>query len=210
MKRWKLIAAGLLWLTALGGGLSALWGFENTPGAVAQKAPTVWPSQSGVPRVAGLATLVIAAHPQCPCSRATVGELALVMARAQPLTTAHVLFYRPVGAPVDWHETNLWDAAAKIPGVTVGGDPGGVEARRFGVATSGHTLLYDKHGVLKFSGGITASRGHSGDNAGRTAILSLLLARPTDRHTTFVFGCSLLDLCPNCREGVGGAILSAH
>ena len=45
-------------------------------------------------------------------------------------------------------------------------DPGGAEARRFGVATSGHVLLYDTRGDLIFSGGITPGRGEQGDNAG--------------------------------------------
>ena len=41
------------------------------------------------------------------------------------------------------------------------------------------------------SGGITGSRGHAGDNAGRTAILALLHRETSGRDGSFVFGCSL-------------------
>jgi hypothetical protein len=193
MKRWLIVAAGLLWFAAVGAGLSMLWNYENAPGVVAQSAPTSWPAASGIHRVPGRPALVMVLHPQCPCSRASVGELALVMARVQDVTTAHVLFYKPAGVPANWHQTDLWSAAAAIPGVQVSVDADGVEAARFGIATSGHTLLYDSQGALQFSGGITSSRGHSGDNAGRAAIVSLLQQRVPDRRSTSVFGCSLLD-----------------
>ena len=70
-------------------------------------------------------------------------------------------------------------------------DDDGAEARRFGVATSGQTLVYDTRGALAFSGGITGARAHRGDNAGRQAIVDLLNNGSTARSTTNVFGCSL-------------------
>ena len=85
----------------------------------------------------------------------------------------------------------IWHSAAAIPNVTVVRDDDGLEARRFGAATSGQSLLYDVNGRLLFSGGITGSRGHSGDNAGRTAMLALLQHAPPGRDSAFVFGCSL-------------------
>jgi hypothetical protein len=42
-----------------------------------------------------------------------------------------------------------------------------------------------------FSGGITASRGHEGDNAGRAAIEQLVRHERADRLSTWVFGCAL-------------------
>lgn len=70
-------------------------------------------------------------------------------------------------------------------------DPDGVEARRFGAETSGHTLLFGADGHLLFSGGITASRGHSGDNDGENAIVALLNHQIPALTRTLVFGCSL-------------------
>jgi len=72
-------------------------------------------------------------------------------------------------------------------------DVDGVEARRFGVATSGSTLLYDAAGNLLFLGGITGARGHSGDNAGMSAVLAGIRTGCADPDQTPVFGCSLLD-----------------
>jgi hypothetical protein len=70
-------------------------------------------------------------------------------------------------------------------------DPDGVEARRFGAETSGHTLLFAGDGRLLFSGGITASRGHAGDNAGESVIVALVNNQTPALTRTLVFGCSL-------------------
>jgi hypothetical protein len=86
----------------------------------------------------------------------------------------------------------LWRDAAAIPGVHPIEDIDGGEIRKFGAATSGQVLLYDASGRLQFNGGITASRGHAGDNDGRDAVASLLRSGRAPLHTAFVFGCSLL------------------
>jgi hypothetical protein len=52
--------------------------------------------------------------------------------------------------------------------------------------------LYAPTGKLLFSGGITASRGHEGDNVGRSAIVSFILNGHAPVNHTPVFGCSLL------------------
>jgi hypothetical protein len=44
---------------------------------------------------------------------------------------------------------------------------------------------------LIFSGGITGSRGHAGDNAGEMTLVSLLTRGQADRSGTSVFGCPL-------------------
>ena len=70
-------------------------------------------------------------------------------------------------------------------------DADGREAKRFGVETSGQTLLYDANGRLIFSGGITGSRGHVGENAGELALISLINGGQAERNATSVFGCPL-------------------
>ncbi len=57
-------------------------------------------------------------------------------------------------------------------------DADGREARHFGAATSGQTLLYDERGTLVFSGGITGARAHAGDNVGRQSLVALLNREP--------------------------------
>jgi hypothetical protein len=46
---------------------------------------------------------------------------------------------------------------------------------------------------LIFSGGLTGSRGHAGDNAGRASVIALLDHGTPSRRSTSVFGCSLFS-----------------
>ena len=112
------------------------------------------------------------------------------MARAKGGLQAYVLIWQPPGSPADWANTNVKTIAQSIPGVRVLNDVNGEESRRFGAETSGHTVLFTATGHLLFSGGITQSRGHEGDNVGESAIISLLddekMAAP---RSTSVFGC---------------------
>jgi hypothetical protein len=73
------------------------------------------------------------------------------------------------------------------------GDLNGALARRFGAETSGYVLLYDAGGRLLFRGGITAGRGHAGDNAGMSAVVALVRGESISQAQTPVYGCSLLS-----------------
>ena len=68
----------------------------------------------------------------------------------------------------------------KFPGVSVSSDQEGFEAKNFQSTTSGYVLLYDANGRLLFQGGITGSRGHSGENSGRDAIEAILMDKTTE------------------------------
>jgi len=182
--------AGLVWLITVAIGLSVLWSYDNTPGAAAA-APHQWPAASRIPRPQARPALVLLLHPECTCSRATVAELARLMARVQGRVDAHVLFLSPGGVGDTWSKSNLLYAASSIPGVHVVRDDRGAEARHFGAATSGETLLYDTTGRLRFNGGITGARGHEGDNAGRSSLETLLTGGTAEQSSTFVFGCAL-------------------
>ncbi len=61
-----------------------------------------------------------------------------------------------------------------IPNSTLLPDVDGVWLKTFNVKTSGHVLLYHPNGNLLFSGGITASRGHEGDNSGKEFISNVV------------------------------------
>jgi len=186
-----LALACALWCTACAAGVGILWLYASTPGA-SGATPGDWPMDSALPPPApGHATLVLALHPRCPCSRATLGELAQIAAHTRDRLRMCVLMIRPSGMPEGWERTDLWTAAQSVPGVTVLADPDGREAARFGAETSGAAALYDEHGRLVFTGGITASRGHAGDNAGRDAIIALALGQPTETRRADVYGCPL-------------------
>jgi hypothetical protein len=179
------------WIAAVAFGLGSLFQYENTPGPVGVLSQE-WPNTQ-IERANDRPTLVMVAHPRCPCTVASVAELARIMARLQGKVAACVLLVKPNESGPDWEETSLRRSAEAIPGVKVIFDRNGVEARRFGAETSGHTFLFDADGHLLFSGGITASRGHAGDNAGESAIVALVNNQMPPQTRSLVFGCSLAN-----------------
>lgn len=184
------LGIGVVWLAVVASGMAVLRKYDTTPGELGQS-PARWPAKSHIPRVAGLPTIVVMGHPKCPCTRATIGELAITMARLQGKATAVVVFVRPQGTPEGWDDTDLRRSAAAIPGVTVMSDLDEAEADLFDAQVSGQTMLYDAGGKLLFSGGITASRGHAGDNIGRSSIVSFVTTGTAEQNHSPVFGCTL-------------------
>jgi hypothetical protein len=188
--RFLVVTAIFVWGGVIAIGGLAFYRYEGAPGALAN-APTVWPSASRIPRQPGLPTVLVFAHPHCPCTRATIGELALLMTRLRDRAAATVVFARPEDASETWAESDLWRSAAAIPGVTVVSDPENREADLFGALASGQTLLYDEQGHLQFNGGITAARGHAGDNIGLDSIIAMVTKQGPTQARTSVFGCVL-------------------
>jgi hypothetical protein len=185
-----------VWLLIGCAGLVVMLHHEKLAG-VSGNPPREWPLQSAIPH-RGL-TLVMFVHPRCPCTRASIGELAQVMARFRGKVTAQVLFVQPAGEGLDWVKGGLWRLAEAIPGVTVHADSNGVEARRFNAITSGQTMLYGENGLL-FTGGITAGRGHAGDNPGRDAITALADGQIAGGARTAVYGCGLPEKSLSCER----------
>jgi hypothetical protein len=134
------------------------------------------------------------AHPKCPCTHASLDELAALMAESRGRVSARVCFFQPANSGADWRETSLWKEAAAISGVIVFPDEAGREAARFGVETSGDIVLYDPGGRLAFHGGITVARGRAGESAGRAVLAGLLAGNTPSRTTTPVYGCPLTGL----------------
>ena len=179
-----------LWAPSAGYGIHVLLRYSATPGKAGSPLLS-WPGVSPVKPQPGHFGLVLFAHPQCPCTRATIRELAILSARTAGRLDAFVFFYYPSAQSPRWAHSDLWDDARAIPGVRVLEDRGGRWALQFGAATSGQTLLYGPRGDLRFHGGITAYRGHSGDNAGRDAIVAIVRGEQPAVSMTPVFGCSL-------------------
>lgn len=87
---WLWALAGV-WIVCVVGGLSVLWAYDNTPGGAAVS-PERWPTETRLARTADRPTLILLAHPQCPCTRTSLAELAEVLARADTLPKTYVLF----------------------------------------------------------------------------------------------------------------------
>ena len=190
-RRVLLIAGiGAIWLGAVGFGMKLLWGYANGPGAAAS-APASWPAGSALARDPSRPILVMFAHPRCPCTRASVAELAKLTATIGARARTLVVFFEADDAGDDWTRTDLWQSAAAIPGVEVVADRGAHEAARFGVVTSGQTILYDAGGRLRFAGGLTSARGHQGDTLGKAVLTSIVNDGSDTSATTAVFGCPI-------------------
>jgi hypothetical protein len=190
--RGSLAAAGVLWVSLILVGFLILAQEEFTP---VKAAPSVrlFPPGSAVRLASGQPTLVLFAHPRCPCTQASLHELDGILAETQNKSVSvTVVFTIPDGVPTGWEQGDLWNSARTMPGVRVIRDQGGQEAHRFDVEGSGHVLLYAASGNLLFSGGITGSRGHEGDNEGQSAVVSFILNGHAPVSHAPVFGCSLL------------------
>src|SRR5262249_31738060 len=151
-----------------------------------------WPATVRFQRNPRGPTLVMLLHPHCPCSRASLTELAETVAR-HPNVRVYLFFLQPRGVDAQWTKTFAWRMAERIPAAVRVVDDAGVEAARFGAHTSGQVVMYDAAGRLVFSGGITPARGHLGDNAGQQAIAAVLTGEKAMRTRSPVFGCSLHD-----------------
>ena len=179
---FRTIIAALIWLGVTVTATLLMVAYTNAPGQSGSP-PMIWPKSSQVPRDADHPTLVMFVHPHCPCSKASISELSLLMTYCQEQINAHVFFLKP----------------AKMVR-----DEAGHEAQLFHAETSGDTVLYDAKGNLLFHGGITISRGHSGDNPGRSALQTLVLDQSAQQTQTPVlqtpvFGCSLFEA--ECQKG---------
>jgi hypothetical protein len=188
--RWVLLSAA--WLGAISASIWTMFEFEMTPAAVA-RCPELWPQNSTLLHSFERPTLLMFVHPRCPCSRASVDELARLATSCADGLRMMVIFLKPPGFTGDWEKTDLWRSARQIPGVSVFCDDDGKETKQFRACVSGEVLVYDREGRLMFHGGLTASRGHHGDTPGRTAIELLLAGKLTPPQQTPVFGCSLVE-----------------
>ena len=190
--KYTIIIALIAWVLIVGLGWTKLSQYENAPGH-AQPAPERWPSASKIARTPGLPTLVMFIHPHCPCSRASMRELSVIMTACQKKMRTQVVFIRPEKFNEEWVKTDLWESAVHMPGVEAIVDDLGRESQIFHTDVSGQTMLYDGPGNLVFSGGITSARGHEGDNDGRDAIVTFLTKGVILKKQTPFFGCLLFN-----------------
>jgi hypothetical protein len=173
--------AGSVWLTA----------YAQKPGLAAQP-ESDWPAGSRLVRDPVAPTLVLALHPKCPCSSATLNQLSQVIHRANHRGTFYALLVTPAGKADAWADSRIVGEARAVPGLRVIEDVDGVEAALFDAKTSGQVAVFDAAGRLAFAGGITASRGHEGDNAGQDAAERIFRGEwAGETMRTSVFGCGL-------------------
>lgn len=180
---------GAIWCALVAWGGASLGRHAWTPGSVGET-PSQWPVASPIPRAADAFTLLLFAHPQCPCVRTSLDEVARIAVEHPKRLHMVVIIYHPVGQGQEWSEPFRREIADQVPAALIVDDLGLVETKRFGVRTSGQTMLFATDGTLVFDGGITAGRGHAGENAGAASMRAALAGKVTASRAP-VFGCSL-------------------
>jgi hypothetical protein len=185
-----MLAVGCLWLGALTAGTRWLLNYEAKPASTGSLAAR-WPTGTRILRSPNSYTLLMFAHPDCPCSQASLSELERVIVDLPARLETVIVFSKPGSDLTEVRRAPLWKRAATMPRVSVFLDRRGEETGRFGASVSGQTLLYDPDGRLDFSGGITAARGHEGDNYGASAVVAFVQGRLKEPVQARVFGCSL-------------------
>ena len=177
---------GLSVFTALG--YIAHWRYQA---GVVNQPPTLTEVQLPFLAKSDRFQLVMAIHPKCPCSRASMGELTKIMSRFPMGLDCVVLVYRPKSADTSWTDTDLVHSAEQLPGTKIVEDLDGEYAQRLGMSTSGSVILYSPDGNPQFYGGITAGRSHHGDNIGSDSIRAILTGNVAIERCSPVFGCPI-------------------
>lgn len=190
MRKLVFSTALIFWLAAVSGGMYAMTRLDFRAGPKSA-APKVWPSSTRLHFDDHSYNLVLSLHPKCSCSNATLAELAKIIAASENRLRVHALVSLPADAPQEWRNSELVEQLRMLPHTEIAFDEGGQETANFGTLTSGDTILFSPHKEKIFRGGITESRGHSGDNAGEESIVALIRGENIARHETPVFGCSL-------------------
>ena len=135
-QRWFALTATSLWALAVAIGLYALELHGASPGR-SGVAVGRWPARSRIHLASGRPTMVVAVHPLCPCTRATVSELARLLTRCAGQVEVYLLIFVPERAGHGWGPTAGLRRLAAMPGVHLLDDPAGEEADCFGARTSG-------------------------------------------------------------------------
>ncbi len=189
--RWLVFVAIPAWAITLGAGATYLSRYASESGDAA-RAPAVWPDDAGIERAHGAWTVVLAAHPRCPCTRATADELEAAIAG---IATPHELIVLAFQPPEDdrFADTGVIRRLAARPDARIVPDPDARLSARFGGLTSGWVTVYDPDGTLRFAGGITPTRAHTGPNTGSAAVRALLTGSTAPAPTAPVYGCPLTD-----------------
>ncbi|MFZ4576589.1 MAG: hypothetical protein ACOYN0_19570 [Phycisphaerales bacterium] len=200
MRSWSFkigLAVGL-WLIVLAGAMGATHAYMGRAGP--SGGPVLdWPAACGLSLATDRPTAVVFVHPRCPCTSATIKNLALGMTDSssgmlRPLSVIVVLS----GPAATGDDGGFLERFSRLGSPSVVNDPAGAIAARFGAATSGHVVLCGADGKVRFSGGVTSGRGHEGwcgalDSLGRV-LGDAAGARVGDRpETTPVYGCPLFD-----------------
>jgi hypothetical protein len=171
------------WIVVVSAGMAAIVRYDSTP-AAAHQVLTHWPRRSAIGFDGSRPNLLMAVHPECSCTRASLNELA----RMLPLLGGHAR----IVVLLLGRNGNRYEQTVKELHLESFADRDGSEASRLGLIASGEIAIYAAGGNLLYSGGITGARAHEGDNPGEAAALAALGTSDSVRNKKApVFGCEL-------------------
>lgn len=178
-----------VWVIMLFAGAGVLGAYAAQEGE-SGRTPTTWPTDAGIPSNTTLWTVVLAAHPKCPCTRASISELTQAMADTSEPSRLVVLAYEPAEEP-GFAASPTLNRLGRRDNAIVIVDTDGDIAARFGGLTSGFVAVYDPAGTLRFAGGVTPTRSHTGPNTGAAAVRALLTDETPPAASAPVYGCPI-------------------
>ena len=172
------IAGFLSWGVIVAFGFCAAMQWDSRPGP-AGLVPRLEPGHGAKP------WLIVALHSQCPCSLATLDNLIAIPQEERRKVRITLVFTGP-----DPHHSRLIETARALPDAEQEFLSEDAVLARYGARTSGQALFYDLHGKLVFSGGLTDSRGESGESVGIDAVKNAIAGRKCIDKLP-VYGCAL-------------------
>ncbi len=117
-------------------------------GSPSQK-PVMWPAESTLPRADAKATVLMFVRADDARSQRELAELGATLSSMHPSQ-------RPfVAIVLDSKPAAIWEASGLVSHSRLL-DKTGVEARRFGAMATGHVVVYDAAGVLRYAGSAAA------------------------------------------------------
>ena len=169
--------------------------YSSTPGE-SSKWSEPWPEQSQLKFEPDKFNFVVFLHPECDCSKATLNQIEEIVKDAGSEKIHYLaVFLLPEKMRIAWGESDLLKRTRGIKNLQIYIDDQ-KEFQRFGVKTSGQTLIFGPSKDLLFSGGLTVARGHIGVSMGQDFVLSLFKGRDLAKNKidkkinlTPVFGC---------------------
>ena len=171
-------------------------GYENGPGLAASAGP-LWPENTALVRATDRPTLVLLAHPQCTCTRASLDRARRSCSRARRHAAEDL---RPLpearGFADGWEQTDLWRRGRGPARRHRRARRRRREGRAVRRRDVGPDLLYDARGALRLQRRhhrrARATPATTPDAARRSIALLNGTGDAGDARATSVFGCSAL------------------
>lgn len=180
----------LIWIAIVATGVARFHQYERAPGSQ-RPVPGLWPDASEIHLNENAFTVVMFAHPRCPCTISSLDEFKAL--RSCLPGRFEIRFWMPENADKNWTDAPLCQRAQGIPNISVNPDINGIEARRFSALTSGHVVVFRPDRSCAYSGGLTTGRGQSNAGLSGFRVCAILKEQGLGRSNPPVFGCPLFD-----------------